>query len=85
MWYMKLFRMLLNVFVQNALIVYNNKNHFMDHLTFSLQLLNSLFNIYSRAVNCHKLGSPAINPSSAGLTELHFIEKISAFGKKLKP
>ena len=51
----------------------------MDHLTFRLKLLTSIFETYERAVKSLKHGEPSINPPPARLTERHFIEKNPCF------
>ena len=84
-WYVKLFRRLLNVAVHNSLVIYNSQNIAMDHLTFRLKLITSIFETYGRAVKSRKHGRPSVNPPPARLTKRHFIEKIPASGKKAKP
>ena len=65
--------------------MHNSQNATIDHLTFRVQLVTSLFEKYGRAVQYRKQGRHSINPPPAHLTERHFLEKIPATGKEVKP
>jgi hypothetical protein len=83
-WYVKFFKRLVNVAVNNALVVYNGNK--MHHVIYRLDLIKALMLTHKPQVGSPAgPGRPLINPPPERLFGMHLIENIPATGKKAKP
>ncbi|XP_047105214.1 piggyBac transposable element-derived protein 4-like [Schistocerca piceifrons] len=86
-WYMKMFRRLMNVAVNNAFIVYNasEKTTEETYINYRLLFITQLLEIHGKNVTLPRCRRPSKPPVSERLTARHFIEKIPPTEKKSKP
>jgi hypothetical protein len=86
-WYVKLFKRLLNVAIQNSMIIYRSlsANNKTGPLTLRLHLIKGLIEKHRPGVPCPVYGCPSIEPPPKRLTECHFLEKIPTTKWKSKP
>lgn len=84
-WYVKFFKRLVNVAVNNAFVVYNSKNK-THLLTFHLDPIKALILTHKpQARSPAGPGRPSINPPPERLLGRNFIENAPATGNKANP